>query len=275
MSEEKHTNMKVQAAEILQNVLQDVRFTLSDVKIDEASASKADQESEINLAEWDGKTYGQILLNSRNALFEIISRTENLDQLMKYFLVRFIVFAGIYGVCLGGYSLNLQIVASAIKMPLLLLGTMGICLPALFTFNMLLGSKLNMRQTVSLLLVSNYLLAFILASLSPILVFFAIATPDKHFISLLNLTFCALSGVFFLMFLWSGMRYLTRRAGVAYNPHIIQIWSLIYMFVGTQFSWLLRPFIGDRGAFALFRDIEGNFYVAVVRIIVNFIDKIV
>ncbi len=276
MSEEKKTNtILAQVKQVLQDVfVQDATFNVSDVRSDGSNASEEGQEPEINLSEWDGKTYGEILLHSRNALFEIISRANNLDHVRKYFLVRLVLFAGIYGFCLGGYALNLQIIASTIKMPLLLLGTMGICLPALFTFNMLLGSKLNITQTISLLLVSNYLLAFVLASLAPILVFFAIATPDKHFVSLLNFIFCTLAGVFFLLFLWSGMKFLTIRARAKYNPNIIQIWSLIYMFVGTQLSWLLRPFLGNRGEFALFRDVEGNFYVAIFEVIKNFVGKL-
>jgi hypothetical protein len=229
---------------------------------------------DIDLSEWEDKSYSEILLHCSEALFEIIARAEKLDNLMRYFLVRLVVLAGMYGVCLGWYAWNLQIVASAIKMPLLLLGTMGICFPALFAFNMFLGSKLNMKQTIAILLVANYVMAFFLASLAPILLFFTIASPDKYFVSLLNFTSCTLAGIFFLLFLWKGTRYLTLRAGKTYNPRIIRIWSLIYIFVGTQLSWLLRPFMGDPGTFVLFRDIEGNFYLAMFRVFTTLAEKI-
>jgi hypothetical protein len=70
------------------------------------------------------------------------------------------------------------------------------------------------------------------------------------------------------------MRYLTIRAGKIYNPRIIRIWSLIYIFVGTQLSWLLRPFMGDPGTFVLFREVEGNFYIAMLRVFTTLADKI-
>ena len=59
------------------------------------------------------------------------------------------------------------------------------------------------------------------------------------------------------------MRYLADKAGQKVKADIIKAWSLIYMFVGTQMAWLLRPFVGEKGTFALVREIEGNFYVAV------------
>lgn len=222
----------------------------------------------VDLSEMAGRSYGEILLQSREALFETIATAKNLDGLIRFFLLRTVILSAAYGLCIGWYAWNFQILASAIKLPLLLLGTMGICIPALYAFNMFLGSKLNLKQTIALMLVANYVMAFFLAALSPILLFFVISTSqDKHFISLLNLVCCGLSGLFFLSIVLKGMRYLTLRAGQTYNPQIVKIWTCIYMLVGTQLSWLLRPFLGDPGEFVLFRalTIEGNFYIALFK----------
>ena len=59
------------------------------------------------------------------------------------------------------------------------------------------------------------------------------------------------------------MDYLTIKSGYQPNRQIIQTWTLIYIFVGTQLAWILRPFIGDPNETVLFRQIEGNFYQAV------------
>ncbi len=280
-------SLQFQAKHGLQNVTQDVKLDLPDEqgrKSNKRGPEKAPERSkpgsdnvlpELKLLEWIEKSYSEILLHCREALFEIIAKAENLDNFMQYFGIRIVILAGIYGVCQGWYAWNLQIVASAIKMPLLLLGTMGICFPALFAFNMLLGSKLSLKQSLSLLLVANYVLTFILASLGPILLFFAISVPDRHFISLLNFIFCSFAGIFFLMFLWKGMKYLTLRAGKKYDPRIIRIWSLFYMFVGTQLAWLFRPFFGDKAvAFVLFREAEGNFYQAMFRVVTTLVERL-
>ncbi|WP_018349421.1 proline-rich domain-containing protein [Longispora albida] len=49
---------------------------------------------------------------------------------------------------------------------------------------------------------------------------------------------------------------------------LLYIWILLFGFVGTQLGWTLRPFFGDKSLeFQLFRGLEGNFYVDVVRTI--------
>jgi hypothetical protein len=51
---------------------------------------------------------------------------------------------------------------------------------------------------------------------------------------------------------------------------LLYVWILLFGFVGTQLAWTLRPFFGspDRD-FAIFRSIDGNFYVDIVRTLGN------
>jgi len=55
------------------------------------------------------------------------------------------------------------------------------------------------------------------------------------------------------------------------STSLLNIWIILYSFVGTQLAWTLRPFFGDPGqqGFQLFRQIEGNFYVNIVRTILH------
>ncbi len=49
---------------------------------------------------------------------------------------------------------------------------------------------------------------------------------------------------------------------------LLYIWILLFGFVGTQLAWTLRPFFGSPGEpFQVFREIDGNFYVDIVRTI--------
>jgi hypothetical protein len=51
---------------------------------------------------------------------------------------------------------------------------------------------------------------------------------------------------------------------------LLYIWILLFGFVGTQLAWTLRPFFGNPDSpFALFREIEGNFYAEIIRTIAN------
>ncbi len=49
---------------------------------------------------------------------------------------------------------------------------------------------------------------------------------------------------------------------------LLYVWILLFGFVGTQLAWTLRPFVGSPGEpFQIFREIDGNFYVDIVRTI--------
>jgi hypothetical protein len=52
------------------------------------------------------------------------------------------------------------------------------------------------------------------------------------------------------------------------NTKLLYVWVLLFGFVGTQLAWTLWPFVGSPDQpFALFRSIEGNFYLNVVQTI--------
>jgi len=45
---------------------------------------------------------------------------------------------------------------------------------------------------------------------------------------------------------------------------ILQIWFVVFAFVGSQMAWSLRPFVGAPNlGFQIFRQQEGNFYQGV------------
>lgn len=207
--------------------------------------------------------YGQLLLRNREQMFQLILEEKEVDRVSQYFTLYALLFAGIYGFLLGFYSGGLQILVGAIKLPMLLFGTLLLCLPALYIFNILLGSQLSFRQTLSILLSGTYLMSTILAALSPILFFFILTTTNRQFISLISLICCSIAGVFALHLVWKGMAYLSAQKGITSNTRILRIWFIIYAIVGTQLAWGLRPFTGEKGIFILLRPIEGNFYLAV------------
>jgi hypothetical protein len=56
---------------------------------------------------------------------------------------------------------------------------------------------------------------------------------------------------------------------------VFQLWIFILAFVGTQLSWTLRPFIGDKNLdFELLRQKGGNFYVDVLKSVGSILDPV-
>lgn len=216
-----------------------------------------------------GDDYGQMLLRDRELLFEKIAAEDGLDAQIRYFALYALMFSAVYGVFLGCHAGGLQILAGAFKIPLLLFGTLCLCLPALYMFNVLLGSKLSFRQTLVMLLIATYLMSALLAALAPILFFFIMTTSDRLFITLLAVITCSTGGGFAIDLLLKGMRYVTVKHGYPSSIRIVKIWALIYAIVGSQLSWGLRPLIGESGQFVFFRAVEGNFFFVVFKVIVN------
>lgn len=222
------------------------------------------------LEEIEDSSYGVILLREKGYIFEKIYSQQELDPMIKYFSLYSLILSAIYGFFLGLFAGGWQIPVSLIKIPLLVFGTLLICLPALYILNTLVGTKLSVKQTLAMLLASTFLMTVVLGSLSPVILFFILLTSTKKFISVLNVFIFAISGIFALKSFWNGMRYLTIRSDYYPKIPVIKGWSLLYIAVGTQLAWILRPFIGDKAKFSLFREIEGNFYMAVFNMIADY-----
>jgi len=114
------------------------------------------------------------------------------------------------------------------------------------------------------------LISLILISFAPIMLFFIVTSRQHDFTTLLNVIMCAIAGFFGISLLWKGMEHITLKSEEEPSQWILTMWIIIYMFVGTQLAWTLRPFVGAKGDFALFRDIEGNFYVYLMKLIGNY-----
>ncbi len=66
----------------------------------------------------------------------------------------------------------MQVASSAIKLPALYLITLVICLPALYIFNVLFGSKQSVGQHFTYLLAAVSVIAILLCGFAPVTLFF-------------------------------------------------------------------------------------------------------
>ncbi len=120
-----------------------------------------------------------------------------------------IVLLGVaYGLCMGSFAMirtggqaYQQLLASAAKVPLLFALTLAVTFPSLYVFNSLVGSRLSVVSAGRLLVASVGVMLAVLASLGPIVLFFAISTTSYPFMVVLNVVASAVAGVLGLMFL--------------------------------------------------------------------------
>ncbi|MEZ6015250.1 MAG: hypothetical protein R3F49_09065 [Planctomycetota bacterium] len=188
-----------------------------------------------------------------------------------------------------------QFVATTVKVPLLFLATLAVTFPSLYVVSALAGSELTARTTSTMLLASNTIAVALLASLAPVTAFFTLSTESYAFIALLNFAFFAGASLVGVKYLRRALDAAfpgavrvrpqeatsaaldapgdelearaaagppARHRAPAPKPHarrVFELWTLVYVLVGAQMAWVLRPFIGDPyQPFSLFRERERN-----------------
>lgn len=185
-----------------------------------------------------------------------------------------IVLGGVYGAVMGTYDLSAdrttQILFSAIKVPLLLAGTFAICLPSFFVFNTLLGLRNDFPAAARAVMTSQAALTAVLASLAPYTAFIYFNTNYYRAAVMFN-------GLMFGIAIIAAQIVLLRlyRPLIAWNERhrvLVVMWLLMYVFVGIQVAWILRPFIGNPGMDVQFVRAESfeNAYVGLAKLIANF-----
>ncbi|MEM9271984.1 MAG: actin-binding WH2 domain-containing protein [Cyanobacteria bacterium P01_F01_bin.143] len=214
------------------------------------------------------------LLSDRDLFLSEIKQKKKLDLKIISLFFYSSLFLALYGAIIGSSHGGLQILSSALKLPALYLLTLLICLPTLYFFDVIFGSKSSFNQYVTLLFASMSMISVMLFGFAPVTLFFRLSMNDYEFFLLLNIIVLGLTGFIGIKFFHKAMKSLiNQEVESAKNRHkLIRAWLFLYGFVGSQLGWTLRPFFGTHGQpFALFREIESNFYVEVLRLISNFL----
>jgi hypothetical protein len=185
--------------------------------------------------------------------------------------------AGLYGAAMGYWRAPLQGAFVAIKFPLIiLLTTIGNALLNAMLAP-LLGLNLGLRQSFLAILMSFTIASAILGSFSPIAAFAIWNAPPLSVdakvsggtyavIQLMHVLVIAFAGIVANLRLVQLLQQLSGSAAIA--RRVLFAWLAGNLFLGSQLSWICRPFIGSPGLKVQFlRDnaFQGNFYETVFR----------
>ena len=186
-----------------------------------------------------------------------------------------IVAAGmVYGAVMGSYGGLAdngwkQALVSALKVPFLFTVTFFICLPSFFVLNMLSGLHRDFGRVLTALLSFQAVASLVLAAFAPITFLFNVSTSLYGFMVLCN-------GVFFGVASMTGHTMMRRQyaplIAADYRHRIMyRVWILLYVFVGIQMAWTLRPFIGAPNLPVQFfrHGAWGNAYMVLWRLFLN------
>jgi len=207
------------------------------------------------------------LLSDREQFFAEVADGKDLGSKIKRSLITLLVLCAFYGASAGAYAGLTQALSAAIKLPVLFLGTLVICFPGLFVIQVLVGSRLRLAQMLTLITGALALSAIVLAAIVPVALFFLLTGANYHFLELLHVAIVLGSGLVGMAALHEGLAFACEKRGVYPRRAmtIMQVWAVLFAFVGVQMAWNLRPFVGDRAEpFKVFRHYEGNFYTGVI-----------
>jgi hypothetical protein len=194
--------------------------------------------------------------------------------------------AGAYGAAMGWWRDPWQALFVAIKFPLILLLTAlgNALLNAMLA--PLLGLNLTLRQSLLAVLMSFAITAAIMGAFAPLTGFVVWnappmspevkSTPTYAFIKLLHvivIAFAGIAGNVRLFQLLTKLSNGTRRGA----QRVLFAWLAGNLFLGSQLTWMARPFIGaPQLPVAFLRDtaFQGNFYENVFGSILHLIQSL-
>jgi hypothetical protein len=184
----------------------------------------------------------------------------------------------LYGAAMGSWHSPRQALYTAIKFPLIILLTTlgngllnGMLAP-------LLGLNLGFRQSLQAVLTSFTSASAILAAFAPLLFFIVWNAPPMtahassvyNFFQLANVTAIAFAGTAANVRLG---RLLEQLAGnVSAGRRVLFAWLAVNFLLGSQLSWILRPFVGSPGLplqFLRADAFHGNFFETVLAALKN------
>jgi hypothetical protein len=177
-----------------------------------------------------------------------------------------------YGAVMGTYSglgpgRQAQILFSALKVPFLLLVTFLLCLPSFFVLNVVAGLRDDFGEALRAVIATQACITVVLAAMAPLTAFFYLScTSYSQAVFINGFMFAAASASAQIVV----RRYygpLVRRS--PRHRHLRFAWFILYIFVGIQMGWVLRPFIGSPGMDPTFirREAWGNAYVVVAQVV--------
>src|SRR5688572_13396883 len=202
-----------------------------------------------------------LLLRDRDSFHLHLERSTDLASIARALLLTVIAGCAVFGAAMGANRGGLQLLFAAVKLPLVVLLTAGVCAPALTGLLRSVRAESSFTKDLLLVLSALALGSTVLAALAPVVVLAELAGTGYHKLILLIVCCCAIGGAAGLSLFVKGLR---RREGTS----LAMVLALgVFALVGTQMAWTLRPYVlrPRTPEVPFLRAIEGGFLDAVDR----------
>lgn len=205
----------------------------------------------------------QLLTELLRAPAEVAARCRRDDNLRALVLVALLVLAvgaAVFGGVLGSYRGGLQILYSAIKLPVAWLATLALCVPAFYAVTVAFGRPSPVRELVALVLGATARAALTLLAFAPVLWLWIDLGASYRESAMAAVVAYAVAGFAGLGVLLRGLG--ARGQGLATAGAFVVLFGL----AGGQTAWSLRPYLGrpSQEHVPFVRAPEGGFAGAVI-----------
>lgn len=202
-----------------------------------------------------------VLLRDPARSAERCQKPEGQRELAATALVCLIGGAALFGAVMGAFRGGPQIAYSALKLPVSLLATLVVSVPAFFALTLALGGRTRFGALATVTLLAAARGALVLAACAPLLWFGVDRGLGYHASVMLATAMYVLAGAAALELLLRGI------GGTWRSLFTAMLCGMVFFAVLGQTAWMLRPFFGrpSQHAVPFVRQREGSFADAVMQ----------
>lgn len=209
------------------------------------------------------------VLQERDEHFEKITQETYPSNIISAQILIIALFSFCYGLMMGSYNSWMQAISSGAKLTSLLFLTLIICFPSFYIVQLVLGSKVKIKQLAIMMLSGFLMTTTIMLAFAPIVLLFQLSGDNYNFLKFLHVGVFVFSGFFGMRAVLDALKNSFAEQGVypQIGLSIFRVWVIIFAFVGIQLAWNLRPFVGykDMPYELLRKDTQGNFYSSMIK----------
>lgn len=183
-----------------------------------------------------------LLRHPRQLMFQL--RQPEGKKLIPGMIFAALLCCAVYGVVVGTFSGGVQLWAAPVKIVGGLIISASICLPSLYIFVCLSGSKARLIEVVGLLAGLVTLMTILLVGFAPVAWIFSQSTASIAWMGALHVGFWFVATMFGVKFMIAGFSHSSARSHGGLN-----VWILIFLLVAMQMTTTLRPILGRADTF--------------------------
>ncbi len=183
-----------------------------------------------------------LLRQPRRLLFQL--RQPGAGKLIAEMLFIAFFCSAVYGVVAGTFSGGTQLWAAPVKIALGLMISAAICLPSLYIFTCLSGSRARLAEVAGLLAGLLMLMTILLVGFAPVAWIFSQSTESLAWMGTLHILFWFVATLFGVRFMKNGFSHAEAKSQAGVN-----VWIIIFLLVALQMTTALRPIIGKADNF--------------------------